>query len=262
MPVRKLPKELKECSGMTALNNNTMVAVNDGGDNPVLYTFELNNDHEARKVIVDGAVNNDWEELTTDNQFVYIGDTGNNGGTRRNLVIYKISKNELLTKTHVTAQKIMFSYQGQTKFNDSNRHNFDCEALISVRDSLFLFTKNRGDHKTDVYGIPKIPGTYIVRKFASFDAKGLITGADYKDDRAGQELVLIGYNISGHVYHPFLIHFTHFIGTNFFSGAAEKIIPDQDNLQGESVLLIGEHKVYISNEETKAKKGYVFELTL
>ncbi len=261
LEVISLPKELKECSGMVQLDKNTFVALNDGGNKPILYSFDLTHDHETRKIKIDGVGNNDWEELTKDEDYVYIGDTGNNGGTRHNLMIYKLRKSEVLNLDEVVPEKIMFRYEGQTNFNDSNRHNFDCEAIVSAGDSLFLFTKNRGDLRTDVYGIPKTPGSYVARKLKSFDAKGLITGADYKSDHSKSELVLIGYNVKGHTHHPFLIHFTNFSGTDFFGGVSERITIDQD-LQSESVLFNGDHKVYISNEENKNEKGYVYEVSL
>ncbi|MEP6646547.1 MAG: hypothetical protein ABJC12_05625 [Saprospiraceae bacterium] len=256
----KLPKELDECSGLKSLNASLFVALNDGGDKPVLYLFDLNKENAARKVKVSNVENNDWEEIETDNDFVYIGDTGNNGGTRHNLAIYKIKKTDLMSKDEVDPEKIMISYEGQTSFHDSNRHNFDCEAMVSVGDSLYLFSKNRGDHRTDVYCISKTPGTYTLRKLTSFDAMGLISGADYKTGSSGPELILIGYDIMSHVHHPFLIHFTGFSGTNFFTGSSSRIVLDQD-LQTESVQFHGIDQLYISNEETKSQKGYLYSLT-
>jgi len=258
--VRKLPKELKECSGMALLDRNTFVAVNDGGDHPYLYVFDQK-DSPVRPVKVVGVENIDWEELTTDEDFLYISDTGNNGGTRQNLSIYKIRKNDVLKLNEVVPEKIQISYEGQSKFNDSNRHNFDCEAMVSVRDSLFLFSKNRGDHRTDVYGIPKIPGAYQAKKLGSFDAKGLITGADYNANSSSAQLILIGYDNEGHGYNPFLIHFTNFQGTHFFNGSSDRI-GIGPKLQAESVLFQNDHNVYISNESTKEAKGFVYQMAL
>lgn len=259
--VMPLPKELKECSGMTQLDKNTFIALNDGGDKPYLYAFDQGNSNEIRKIKIDGVENNDWEELTRDEDYIYIGDTGNNGGTRQNLMIYKVKKSDVLHKDEVVPEKILFRYEGQTRFNDSNRHNFDCEAFVSVGDSLYLFTKNRGDLRTDVYGIPKIPGSYLAGKLRSFDSRGLITGADYRSNQSKAELVLIGYNVKGHVYNPFLIHFTNFSGTDFFGGSSERITIDQE-LQGESVLFHDDNSVYISNESSKSVKSHLYKVSL
>lgn len=259
--IASLPKELKECSGMIQLDKNTFVGLNDGGNKPVLFAFDLMHDHETRKIKIDSVENNDWEELTRDEDYIYIGDTGNNGGTRHNLMIYKLKEADVMNLDEVVPEKIMFRYEDQTKFTDSNRHNFDCEAFVSVGDSLFLFTKNRGDLLTNVYGIPKIPGSYLARKLKSYEAKGLITGADYRSDLSGAELILIGYQVKNHTHNPFLIHFTNFKGSDFFSGLSDRITIDQD-LQTESVIFQGDHKVYISNEEKKNQKGNVYEVSL
>ncbi|MFZ1676337.1 MAG: hypothetical protein WAT91_03635 [Saprospiraceae bacterium] len=259
--VVSLPKELKECSGMTQLDKNIFLGLNDGGNQPVLYAFDLKSDHDTRKIKIDSVLNHDWEELAQDDDYIYIGDTGNNSGTRQNLMIYKVRKDDVKNLNEVVPEKIMFRYEGQTSFNDSNRHNYDCEAMVSVGDSLFFFTKNRGDLRTDVYGIPKTPGSYLARKIKSFDTQGLITGADYRSDHSGSELVMIGYNENGHVYHPFLIHFTNFSGSDFFGGLSDRITIDQE-LQGESVMFHGDHKVYISNEENKSEKGHIYEISL
>ncbi|MEO6130603.1 MAG: hypothetical protein ABIQ02_02055 [Saprospiraceae bacterium] len=259
--IRPLPIGLNECSGLTMLTKSLFVALNDGGHKAILYVFDANKNTEARKVYVDNAVNADWEEVTTDGEYVYIGDTGNNGGTRQNLTIYKIKKDDVIKKDHVTAEKIVYKYQDQTSFHDSNRHNFDCEALVAVGDSLYLFSKDRGDLRTNIYSVPKMPGAYQAGKLSSFDSKGLVTGADYRSGTAGPELILIGYELKNHSYHPFLVHFTNFTGTHFFNGKSARITLSEEH-QTESVLFYSDHKVYISNESSKNEKGYLFELDI
>ena len=61
----------------------------------------------------------------------------------------------------------------------SNATNFDAEALISYGDSLYIFTKNWGDKWTNIYALPKTPGTYQISKADSINAQGLVTGASY-----------------------------------------------------------------------------------
>ena len=50
--VMKLPKELKECSGMVDLGNNKFVAHNDSGNKPYLYIFNSDGKKETRIVKV------------------------------------------------------------------------------------------------------------------------------------------------------------------------------------------------------------------
>jgi len=257
--VQDLPPVLKECSGLVYLGNKTFAGVNDGGSKPVLYVFK-ENEIEPRVVKITGVKNNDWEELTSDNKFIYIGDTGNNGGTRRNLQIYKVRKTDALEKNEVIPEIIAFSYEGQTRFNDSNIHNFDCEAMICVGDSLYLFSKNRGNLKTDLYRLPNVPGDYIAKHLSQFDAEGLVTGAAIRNSIDGIQLVLIGYS-ADNTYKPFIIKFDNVDGTHFFDGPASRTLI-AEKLQAETVLYYDDATILISNEHTKGVKGKIFKVIL
>ncbi len=260
-PVMELPNELPECSGMVALGDNTFVALNDSGNKPELYIFNSKGKGEMRVVKVQDVKNHDWEELTSDDQFIYIGDFGNNGGTRQNLMIYKISKSELLSRNEVKPEITTFRYEKQTKFTDSNRHNFDCEAMISKGDSLFLFSKNRGDFRTDLYGIPKVPGNYVTTATGSFDSEGLVTGADYRNRDGNRELVLVGYSIDGKAFYPFILHFQDIKGSALLDGDPHRI-SIQKVLQTESIVFHDANSVYITNEEEDGTKGFLYEVDL
>lgn len=260
-PIIELPAQLTECSGMIPLGSNKFIAHNDSGNQPYLYVFNTTGKMQTSVIKVTGVKNNDWEELTSDDDFIYIGDTGNNGGTRQNLMIYKIKKEDILSRTEVTPEIISFRYEGQTKFNDSNRHNFDCEAMISKGDSLFLFSKNRGDFRTDVYGIPKVPGEYVTKIMGSFDSEGLITGADYRKDGLNGELVLVGYSIHGKAFYPFILHFPKVEESEFLTGEHQRITFEKV-LQTETIAFTGPNKVVITNEEEDGSPGFIYEITL
>ncbi|MDQ3016731.1 MAG: hypothetical protein M3R25_08470 [Bacteroidota bacterium] len=260
-PIADLPGVLKECSGMVELGHQNVVALNDSGASAKLYVFNPEHPEDVKTVVVLGVKNHDWEELATDENHVYIGDTGNNGGKRQNLMIYKVRKTDLETKDSITAEIIKFSYQAQTKFTDSNRHNWDCEAFVCVGDSLFLFTKNRGDLKTGVCGFPKVPGTYVATIYDTYDSHGLVTGADYRKTGSGDELVLVGYDVTGNGYHPFVIHFTDFKGNQFFQGKSDRWEYDKV-LQTETILFHNNNEVWISNEEEHGDEGKIYSLQL
>jgi hypothetical protein len=259
-PLAELPGVLDECSGMIPVGNNLFLAHNDSGNQPSLYLF-TSGKKEVKTIRVLNVRNNDWEELADDDQYVYIGDFGNNGGTRQNLGIYKILKQEILTKDEVEPQIISFRYEGQTKYNDSNRHNFDCEAMISTGDSLFLFSKNRGDFRTDVYGMPNEPGEYVISIRGSFDSEGLVTGADYRQQGSGAELVLIGYSIHGKAMYPFILYFPEVKGTRFIEGPVKRLDFEKD-LQTETIAFYGPHSVLITNEEEDGSDGRIYEQNL
>jgi hypothetical protein len=260
-PIAELPSPLDECSGMISLGNDLYVGNNDSGNPAELCVFSLENSHAAKMVKILGVASEDWEELATDEEFVYIGDTGNNDGDRIDLAIYKVRKEDLKNRTEASAEKISFSYPEQKEFKSAKKHNFDCEAMVSIGDSLYLFTKNRGNSRTDMYSLPKTPGVYNARHLDSFDAGGLVTGADFKQTDTGTELVLVGYNTEDKGYHPFLIYFYEAQGLDFFKAPFKKLT-FTGSLQTESVLFVGDHNVYVTNEEEHGDKGFVYQVDI
>lgn len=261
MPVAPLPQELKECSGLVELGDGIYVGNNDSGNPAELYVFSLDSGSGVRRVKVKGASNYDWEEMASDDEFIYISDSGNNSGNRKDLAVYKVSRIELLQKDEVTAEKIAFSYPKQKKFEPSNKHNFDCEAMVSVGDSLYLFTKNRGDSRTDLHSLPKTTGTFVATYLDSYDADGLITGAAYRTDGHRAELALIGYTVEGKGYHPFILHFPEVMGTAFFKSSVQRMTFD-GTLQTETIFFHDTHSVYITNEAEHGDKGFIYQVNI
>ncbi len=66
-----------------------MYTFNDSGNLPELYQIDSNSG-KILKVLKTTAENKDWEALANDGENFYIGDFGNNSGTRKDLKIYKI----------------------------------------------------------------------------------------------------------------------------------------------------------------------------
>lgn len=253
----ELPPVLKECSGMIYLEKNTLLAHNDSGNKAELYAFAQDDTKNVRTIKVVNVKNHDWEDIASDEEFIYIGDTGNNSGTRQNLMIYKVKKADVLKADEVHAETISFSYAGQTRFNDSNRHNFDCEALVSKGDSLYLFSKNRGDFRTDVYALPKMPGKYSIAITGTYDVQGLITGADYRERNDHGELALVGYSVHGKALYPIIVFNTRVKGNDFFEGNIRReLFPE--SLQTESIVFAPSGELLISNEEEDDSDGYLY----
>jgi hypothetical protein len=246
---------------MISLGNNLYVGNNDSGNPAELCVFSLKDSPAAKMVKITGVTSEDWEELAVDQEYVYIGDTGNNDGNRRDLAIYKVKKDDLKNRKEAPAQKISFSYPEQKEFKLAKKHNFDCEAMVCIGDSLYLFTKNRGNARTDMYSLPKASGEYLARHLDSFDAGGLVTGADFRQTDAGNELVLVGYTTEDKGYHPFLIYFFDAQNLDFFD-APSKRLTFTGNLQTESVLFAGNQKVYVTNEEEHGDKGFVYQVDI
>src|SRR5690606_4745307 len=101
--------------------------------------------------------NTDWEEIAQDSLYFYIGDFGNNSGRRDTLNIVRVEKQSLLRFMPVV-DYIHFSWPTTT--DDEGRKskvNYNCEAMVVVRDSIFLFTKEREPRRTSLFSIAKAP---------------------------------------------------------------------------------------------------------
>lgn len=258
-----LPSELKECSGLLDLGDGLYAGVNDSGNPAELIVFHTGSQSNGlvRHINIKGASNHDWEELASDDEYLYIGDTGNNSGTRKDICIYRVSRPDVLRLNEVFADKISFSFSEQKKFTPSNKHNFDCEAIVCVGDSLYLFTKNRGNSKTDLYAVPKIPGKYEARHMDRFDAGGLVTGAGYRSNGSLDQLALIGYTTEEKGYHPFIWRFSPVRGNQFFKAPSKQWLYS-GSYQTESILWLDDQTVVVTNESEHGDPGFIFKAQL
>ena len=194
LPLRlsTLPGVISETSGLMFWNG-LLWTHNDSGGSSDLFALDPDETETVlRKVRIKNASNADWEDITRDEAFAYIGDFGNNNGTRTDLRIYKVNLDELEGDT-ATAEAIFFNYPDQTDFSSRpQNHNFDAEAMVVMDDSLYIFTKNWGDMQSGIYVLPKEPGTYAAQRRGTIEANGLITGGSY--DEGTQKLALCGHN--------------------------------------------------------------------
>jgi hypothetical protein len=243
-------KIIDESSGVQLIDGKLWTH-NDGGNSPEIYSVNTKTGAILQTVIVDNAKNIDWEDITADSKYIYLEDAGNNHGTRTDLRILKIRKADIGNGAvkHVKATLIKFSYADQKSFTDNKKNNFDCESLISIKDHLYIFTKDRGDLQTRVYKLPKTEGSYVVNPIDSFNSNGMITGSDYNP--AINELVLIGYK-PGHSS-SFLWLFSDFKGISFFSGNKRRVeINNGGEWQTEGVCYESNMRIIISCEKRNA----------
>ncbi len=241
--ITTLPAVLDETSGLVNLDGEIWTHTDNGGGSE-LYQINLTNGNIIRTVEVHDANNVDWEDIACDELYVYIGDFGNNDGSRTNLKVYRVSRADIASSNDVDAEKIHFSYSDQTSF-EPNYHNtnFDCEALTCHQDKLYLFTKNWIDNQTKVYELSNEPGTHIAEYLASFDVNCLITGAEMIPSL--NTLLLTGYNESGGTYTWI---FNNFSGADFFGGSNTKLIW-YTLTQVEGICYAGSTEAYASSEK-------------
>jgi hypothetical protein len=256
-----LPVETKETSGLLFFDSK-IITHNDSGNQPNLYEIDSLTGNLLRVVHVNNATNIDWEDITEDENHIYIADIGNNNGNRTDLKIYKILKSDFKNSTSISADIISFSYEDQTNFDSKpNGSNFDAESIVVYNNSILIFTKNWTDLKTNVYKTPLITGNYLATKVSSANVDGLITGGVYNDDR----FFLTGYNAS---LIPFLIYIYPNIkpGEDIFFSGFNKISLENELGQGsqlEGITNIGlTGNYYISREHfTTTINGNQYDFT-
>ncbi len=239
----QLNKLIEETSGLVKIDS-TFWTHNDSGGQPALYQFDPVTGEIERTVYVNQAKNVDWEDLTHDDQYVYVGNFGNNFGNRKNLGIYKVSIESMMTNDQVDAELITFSYPDQEKFYSGYNHNHDCESMIAYGDSLYLFSKNWKDKQTKLYSLPKSPGDYSAKLLSSYDVRGTLTGATLSDSL--DRLFLLGYN-AGDGFDPFVWTISDWLGTDFLSGDKERV-NILNRRQTEGILMSDDETLYISAE--------------
>ncbi|MCQ4034779.1 hypothetical protein [Kaistella montana] len=190
----ELSEVLNENSGL-AFFDHKLYTFNDGGNSSEV--FEINRTSgKIENIFKTNLINNDWEAMATDSANFYIGDFGNNAGTRKDLKIYKIPFNG--EKTADSVQVISYFYPEQTDFLSRNLNNdFDAEAMIFLNGKIHVFTKEWASKATSHYIIdPEISENNPVQKVETFKTDYVVTDAAYFQ----KKLYLIGYTKKTEVF--------------------------------------------------------------
>ena len=245
-----MDNDVRETSGLLVINNK-IITHNDSGDDPKLYELNAGTGAIERVITISNASHIDWEDITVDDDYIYIGDIGNNNGNRTDLKIYKIDKDDFTNSDTISAEIINFSYEDQTDFTSlPNANDFDAEALTIFDDSLLIFTKNWQDFQTTVYQIPKTSGTHFAKKISSGNVQGLITGATVSSENPNL-FFLSGYTTS---LVPFLIIIpeNRAPGPDIFNNGFIKVSLENELEEGnqvEGIFSYALNKLYISREK-------------
>jgi len=213
----RLNDSLKETSGLIAFEN-LLWTHNDDHDTTIYGLDSLGK--IKKEIVLPAVINHDWEEISQDDTHIYIGDFGNNySGNRSDLKILKIEKKSFLQGSP-NIETISFSYSDQTDFSltKPNKTDFDCEAFIVSKDSIYLFSKQWKSSKTSIYSLSKQSGSHIAKLKSKLDTKGLVTGATYLEDK--KLIALCGYTKVGK---PFLYVLYDFKDQDFLSGNKRRI---------------------------------------
>jgi hypothetical protein len=254
-----LPNSLEEVSGIQKIEGSGLLwMLNDSGNKPIIYGIDTEGSI-IREVIVK-AKNNDWEDITTDEEGnLYIADFGNNNNKRRNLRVLKINHQDLFIKDKVEVEKIKFSYPHQKKFPPKKKNRFfDAESLLYHNGFLYIFTKSRVTEdygKTSLYKIPAIKGTHEAQFISTFetcaDFHCWVTAAAISSD--GKKVALLN--------HQSVFIFTNFDDDNFLSGEVKEYVLGHVS-QKESITFKDNNTLYIADEKAHLKGGKLYEFKI
>lgn len=234
-----LPLKINETSGLEYYGDNFLTH-NDSGGKTILYEFNKDGKIVYEYTINDCGVNNDWEDITADNENIYVANSGNNYGNRQNLAVLILDKENNFECTG----QIQFKYKNQVNFENRNRHPYDSEGIISVGDELILFSKDRENLMTELYSLPKIPGSYEIEPIHSYPVNSLITGADYNDEL--KLVALVGYDFN---WNQYFYKISNFDLSNMDQSVIEKFKIPVGKAQIEAVKIIDESSFWITSED-------------
>lgn len=255
----KFPSKLKEVSGLEVTEDVEIWVIEDSGNKDYIYRVNKNGEiNESLKV--DHAKNKDWEDLTLDvDGNLYIGDFGNNGNEREDLVIYKVPKDEM-GKKEPNADKIEFNYSQQKDFPPKKDSlYFDTEGFFHLNDHLYIFTKNRTrpySGNTLIYRVPDKKGKYEAEFLGSLflcadQDHCSVTSADISPN--GNTIALLSYGFV-------------FLLTDFnvpdLTKASIKIIDLKTDTQVESICFTNNNTLLIADEENRFGGRKLYELKL
>lgn len=252
----ELPKEVSETSGLF-LHNGRLWTHNDSGGKPILYALDTTTFEVVQRITLANAKNKDWEDVCTDGETVFVGDFGNNKGSRKNLRIFIFPMSALPDEgdDSLTVDSIRFSFGDQTNFEKrKHEHDFDCEAMFATEDYLYLLSKGWETGTTRLYRLPKTPGNHVAEVVNGFDSQGLITGADY--DREHHILAIVGYVKT--VWKPFMYLIFD------FDEAGQKLshrrfeMPQLTGAQTEGICFFDYGKCYVTAETSPTMTARVW----
>ena len=235
--VGRLPDSIPESSGLEiAEEGKNYWTLGDGGSKSQLYKVDATG--KALDILNLAQLKNiDWEALAKDDKGnIYIGEFGNNRNVRKDLRIYKVNVGD-----NNRVDTISFCYPDQKAFPPEKQQlNFDCEGFFWYNDSLYLFSKNRGQKCTKFYKLPDKPGNHQAVLFDELFMNAQLTDADMSPDN--KLLALLSY---GKIY--FLNVHINPNGTFKFTPWFCKIF--NRSAQAEALVFINDTDLLVSNEE-------------
>lgn len=249
---KSLHEDLNEISGAIYWNGYLWV-INDGGNGAYLYALDTVDFKIQKRILIENAVNVDWEDIAQNDTDILIGDIGNNNGSREFIQIYKVPKSHILEKLgksefSVSAKVISAQYVHKPTGKLKKRaHNFDAEALVAIKDKIFIISKNWTGGMANVYMIDTSCTIHPLTPKITLQTDFLVTGADYLDDN----IYLCGYFINESIEKVFMARVKpSFKNDTWTVKSLISFVPI--TRQVESIALLPNNRVFIAFERLKA----------
>lgn len=196
-----LSDSLQENSGLTFFNGK-LFTINDSGNAPILFEIDKNKG-KINQIFKIKQENRDWEAITCDSNHIYIGDFGNNTGTRKDLRIIKINfkdqHNNVASKENdLNGEVLPFYYPNQTNFSFRNLNtDFDAEAMIYLDGKIHIFTKEWHSKSSTHYTLdPNNQENQAAQKIETYPTGFVISDAFYYQ----KKLYTVGYTKKTEVF--------------------------------------------------------------
>lgn len=239
----------KEVSGIVASRQwpGVFWVHNDSGDETRVYPVDRSGRliRSARPadrpgVFVAGIANSDWEAIALDDSgHLIVADVGNNSNARRDLALHYVIEPEPTSGFTTALRSVFVRYPEQTSWPAPARDfNYDCEAVFTKGDTVYLITKHRSDTRARLYRLddPAAGRVNVLTRLGDVDLGGQARAADASRD--GRRLAVLTYTA------VWVFEAASPGGDDWFSGSAKRLpftgIPGAEGIafDGADTLLV------------------------
>ncbi len=237
-----LPAEVAETSGLaeSRVRPGVFWTHNDSGGDPVLYAVNAAG-QLLGTVRVTGAEAKDWEDVAVGpcpaGSCIYIGDTGDNNGKRRDVEVYRVPEPAPTAAATAPAERFKLRYPRESR---------DSEALFVLPDgTLYLVTKGRRNPVELFRAAPLRAGaTSVLQRVSGLSASepgriNQVTGAAATPD---------GRLVAVRTYTGLYVFRTAALLTGDQPAAERVDLAPLDEAQGEAVEIRNDGTVFLTSE--------------
>lgn len=257
-----LPLNLEEASGMTFIKNIGLFILEDS-KKPFIYKVDEKTGKILQVLKIENAKFKDKESLTADENYLYVGDIGDNEGKRKYLQIIKIPISQLRSELDtiiLNGEQLKIYFDKKEKYTKKKDNVYDFEAMIAHQDSIFLFSKQRKDKRSRCFVVANNQKEQRANYLFTIKADGLITGATLSLDK--KNLILIGYQRKKRL--PFILSIDNWRNASMHEQNTKRTLLSHKDIafQLEAITYITNTTLLLANEWTKHEPQGIFKLEI